>query len=313
MSSANWRTDLNVLYEKKGTRLIFKIVLFPVFILLKLWRRIFRSGCLEMDHLEIVVGSLCTLHCKKCANLMQYYEHPTVFDAGRMEEDVRKLLELDIEIDRANIVGGEPFLYKRLPDLIALLQNSPKIGCIRVITNGTVPPQEPLLAALKAPKVHVFISNYVGIGARTNEVYSLLKNAGVDVYVSTVAWLDYHHNFAGYHRSAEAMEKVYRNCRGACHELVDGEIHLCPTSAHGMRLGLIPRDENSFVSIRHDGSKKAKKEILRKLDFLLTHQIPNACDYCCADSGEIIPVAEQLPPGTFLGADGSERRKNVKA
>ncbi len=312
MSFANWRNELNDLYEKKGTRLIFKVALFPVFILLKLWRGILLGGRLELDHLEIVVGSLCTLHCRRCANLMQYYEHPTVFDAGRLEEDIRNLLEL-VEIDRVNIIGGEPFLYRKLPDLIALLQRSGKVGRIRVITNGTVLPPESLLEALKDPGIHVFISNYIGIGAKTNEVYALLKDAGVGVYVSTVAWLDYHHNFAGYHRSAEEMEKVYRNCRGACHELVDGEIHLCPTSAHGMRLGLIPRDENSFVSIRHDGSKKAKKEILRKLDFLLTHQIPNACNYCCADSGEIIPVAEQLPPGTFLGADGSVRRKNVKA
>ena len=313
MFGTSWRNDLNVLYEKRWIRFIFKMVLMPFLALLKLWHGIVRGNFLPIDHLEIVVGSQCTLHCRKCANLMQYYKHPTVFEAGQIEEDVHKLLELDIKIDRVNIIGGEPFLYKELPSLIALLQGSAKVGCIRVITNGTFPPPSSTLEALKFSKVQVFISNYIGIGAKTNEVYQTLKHARVNVLVSTVPWFNYHHHFAGYHRSADELETIYRNCHVACHELLNGEFHLCPTSAHGMYLGLIPRDENSFVSIRHNGSKMEKKEIVRKLEYLLTKQVPNACDFCSGDTGEIVPVAEQLPPDTYLDANGTECRKSKEA
>ena len=304
MFFAKWRNEINDLFETRGVRLVFKILLLPIFILIKLFSFVSRKKLL-LDHLEIVVGSQCTLHCRKCANLMQYYRHPTVFDAGRIEEDVHKLLALDIQIDRVNVIGGEPFLYKELPRLIALLQNSAKVRTIRIITNGTFLPPNPILEALKSSKVHVFISNYIGIGVKTNEVYQFLKNAGVNVFISTVTWFNYHHQFSGYHRSADELKRIYRNCHMACHELLNGEIHLCPTSAHGMYLGLIPRDENSFVSIRHNGSKKEKRETVRKLRHLLTQQVPNACDFCSGDHGEIIPVAEQLPPGTYLDAAGA--------
>ena len=307
------RKEIDVLFEKRAVRLMLKIPLLPVFVLVKLWQLIFGRKILVLDHLEIVVGSLCTLHCRKCANLMQYYRHPRVFEISPVEDDIHKLLDLSIAIDRVNLIGGEPFLFGDLPRLVALLQDSPKVGGIRIITNGTILPPESWLASLRLSKVNVFISNYIGIGVKTNEVYRFLKDGGVNVCVSTVPWFNYHHNFAGYHRPADELKKIYRNCHVACHELLNGEIHLCPTSAHGMYLGLIPRDEHSFVSIRHNGAEKEKKEIVRKLRHLLENQIPNACDFCSGDSGEIIPVAEQLPPGTYLDVNGAECRKTSPA
>lgn len=296
-------------YEQKFCRILLKPLLFPFFCLYKLIR--LRRNTLDLDHLEIVVGTKCTLHCRKCANLMQYYRSPIEFQPEQLKEDIRMLLELDISFDRVNLIGGEPFLYARLPELISLLQNSPKVKTIRIVTNGTIVPPQSFIEALKSSKVILFVSNYISIGAKTNETYQILKKAGVNAQVVSAPWLNYHHNFSGYNRSKEDMNHVYHNCKMACHELFDGEIHLCPTSANGMKLGFIPRDENCFVSIRHDGSKQMKKEIIRKMKKLLFEQIPNACNYCDTGSEEIIPTAEQLPAGTYLDSNGEVRKRDA--
>ena len=47
-----------------------------------------------------------------------------------------------------------------------------------------------------------------------------------------------------------------------------------------------------------------EKKIASAKQSLPTHQVPNACDYCSGNNGEIIPVAEQLPPGTCLDHHG---------
>ena len=245
---------------------------------------------------------------------MQYYEHPVNFPVSQIKEDCRKLLELDIRIRCIHLIGGEPFLYKELQELILLLQHSRKVESIRIITNGTIIPDDSLLEYLKLSKVHILISNYVHIGAKTNELFKFLQNAGIDVRLSTVPWYNYHHNFSGFKRTPGELREIYKSCGLACREMLNGEIHLCPTSAHGVYLGLIPQDPASFVSIRHNGSKKEKKNILRKLKHLLNDQVPNACNYCSGGNGEIIPVAEQLPPGTYLNSEGhiSPRNSEVK-
>lgn len=302
------RSDVETLFANRFIRLVLKIMLLPLFFLTKLWP--FSRKRLLIDHLEIVVGSKCSLRCKKCANLMQYYEHPANFPVSQVKEDCRKLLELDVKIRCIHLIGGEPFLYKELQELILLLQHSRKVGSIRIITNGTIIPDNTMLKYLKFSKVHILISNYVHVGAKTNELFQFLQNAGIEVRLSTVPWYNYHHNFSGFERCPEELQAVYKSCGLACRKMLNGEIHLCPTSAHGMYLGLIPRDADSFVSIRHNGSKEEKNKILRDLKLLLNHQVPNACNYCSGGSGEIIPVAEQLPPGTYLNSEGHICHRN---
>ena len=304
MYLADLRREVENLFENRGVRFVFKAVLLPLFFLIKLFLFIFKRDRLTIDHLEIVVGSRCSLHCRKCANLMQYYEHPVMFPVEQIKEDLYKLLSLDVVLQCVHLIGGEPLLYKGLPELISLLQDSPKVKSIRIITNGTIIPAEPWLKYLTLPKVHILISNYINIGVKTNEVFQFLKNNGADVRLTMSPWYNYHHNFSGYDRSVDELKHIYHSCNVACHEMLNGEIHLCPTSAHGMFLGLILRDESSFVSIRHNGTKTDKRAVLNRLRYLLHSKIPNACEYCSGDSGEIIPVAEQLPVGSWLDSAG---------
>ena len=139
------RHEFNKFYEQKFCRILFcrilfKPMLFPFFCLYQLFELLQNIGHLNLDHVEIVVGSKCTLHCRKCANLMQYYRIPIEFPLEQLKKDILMLLDLNITIGRVNLIGGETFLYAGLPDLISMLQNSPKVKSIRVVTNGTIFP-----------------------------------------------------------------------------------------------------------------------------------------------------------------------------
>lgn len=292
--------ELNDFYNSKYIRKVLKLLIFPLFLFQRAWKK----NIIQLPQLEIVVGSKCTLHCKRCANLMQYYPKQILLDHGQLVKDIKDLLLLNICIDRVNLIGGEPFLYKELPELIEFLISSPKIQTVRVVTNGTLIPSDKLLKVLRNKQVNVLISNYAAIGTKINEVFSLLKKEKIDVTIISNTWYDYQHNFDGYGRTETEIASIYQNCAVDCHEMFNGEIHLCPTSAHGMYLGLIPRDEKSFVSVRHDHTKKGIKEVENKLKELICHQIPNACAYCSGNNGTVIANAEQLPPGTFLDRKG---------
>ena len=70
-----------------------------------------------------------------------------------------------------------------------------------------------------------------------------------------------------------------------------------------MEIGMVPYKLGDFVNIRHSGSREERKRILSELENLLYNKkFLQACDYCDGyyKDGDLIPVAEQLPSGTFL-------------
>lgn len=286
-----------------------KLLFFPFLFLRHLF--LLKRHRVEFDHLEVVLTAKCTLNCRKCANLMQYYKEPPSFPAEEILQDVKDLLSLLDHVNEFGIIGGEPFLHNAVADVAELLCSSKKIKNVIIVTNGTVIPKENVLARLKnCSRLEVQISNYNHIAqARTNEVYRALQKAGVNVRIITYAWREYHFS-PPKGKSIPELEKTFRKCL-KCNELFDGAIHFCPTSSNGMKCGFIPHNEKEYCSIRLDGTKKQFRERKQALHhFLRATKYISACDQCeNAPDNDVIPVAEQLSGNVFLTPDGREQKR----
>lgn len=88
---------------------------------------------------------------------MQYYCKPYDLDKDCLKENLEELLKMIEHISIVRVLGGEPFLYPWLGEILELLIASPKVKVVGIPTNGTVIPKEDVLRVLQNPKVRLDI------------------------------------------------------------------------------------------------------------------------------------------------------------
>ena len=114
---------------------------------------------LIVGHVEVVLTEKCTLRCKDCANLMQYYEKPENLEVNGIIQSFDKFLTtIDILLEM-RLLGGEPFLVNDMDKLLLHYINNNKIKRITVYTNSTIIPNEKILRVLADKKVSVHMSD----------------------------------------------------------------------------------------------------------------------------------------------------------
>jgi hypothetical protein len=74
--------------------------------------------------------------------------------------------------------------------------------------------------------------------------------------------------------------------------MINGKYHICPYSAHGMELGVVPLNNNDFVNAREHNiadSRTELKQLFRKKHI-------SACHYCEGNTflSKTIKAAEQI-------------------
>lgn len=235
-----------------------------------------KSRLLILPYLELCITPRCSLKCMNCANLMQYYESPKDYDTDRILEAVDRILECVDLIDCFRILGGEPFMHKDIARIIRYCAEQVKIVQVQLVTNGTIVPKDEVLKALTHAKVSVYISDYGTVsGSRESLEKCLSDHDIVHVSDSNYIWED----MGGLDRrdySDDRVRNVYLGCRDICKTLVEGVVYVCPRSAHGDKLGIIPVNDHDHVDI-FAGSVD---EVRCKLRALFDVEYIEACYYC---------------------------------
>lgn len=103
-----------------------------------------RIKYLIMEHLGVRVTTYCNLNCKDCADLIPYTKS-CHYDYALFLEDIQKVLEAVDGIHEILLGGGEIFLYPHMNEVIECFLNSPKVGKVIIVTNGTIMPSEACL------------------------------------------------------------------------------------------------------------------------------------------------------------------------
>lgn len=238
--------------------------------------KIIRGKFLFFPQVEIALTTRCTLRCKDCSNLMQYYEKPKDCSFEINMISVSNFLDAVDYVDRFILLGGEPFLYKELPIILEKILNNDKVRRVWIYSNGTILPKDPILHELmKNKKVLLYISNYGQLSTKLNEIKALCSEKGIALKIAdeNSEWISAG-DITKRGRSREELELQFKNCGLSCYNMLNGRLCYCARSSSAVELGVV-KNEICVDLLKKDGLRK------RLITFLHNkHQYLATCDYC---------------------------------
>ena len=112
---------------------------------------------------DFSVATACSLNCKACTQWMPYLKNRKLFSAQEVHGWFENIFQWVDYIHIVSPFGGEAFLNPEFADILEdmlIYQKEGKIGYIRLVTNGTVFPDEKLQKMLCNPNILILVSNY---------------------------------------------------------------------------------------------------------------------------------------------------------
>ena len=248
-----------------------------------------------------MVSENCSLRCRDCSNLMQYYKKPVNIKMDNLHESFDRFLGQVGCIGELRILGGEPFMN---PDFYKALQwyaADDKIMKIGIYSNATIFPRENILQYMKHEKVIMHLSDYDELSRALGHWKDFCVENGIAYIVTKMnQWHDCGKLEKRYY-TKEQIQKVYCNCE--CRELptfLHGRLYNCPYAAHAVNLDAMEDCEavKDYLSFRSDEDFHSAEEIS---NFLYKRDYLEACDYCSGRNYQLkaipahIQTKEALP------------------
>lgn len=265
---------------------------------------------LHLPNAGIYVTLQCNLRCKMCATYSPYYDKPYNPTLEQHLREIDRVFELVDSVDKFIICGGEPLIRKDLHLVIKhLLQYVHRIDLVKLITNGTIVPNDNILyeAKLFGGKFEILVDNYGSdISKKAVEVTKVVQAYGGipvelrDYYSENmfsggwVNYLDFELN-----RTEDEAKYVFSKCAfpqkfGLSGTVKDGIIYPCQQLRRCIELGKVVPNDDEVINIYDETI--TDEQIREKIAKLNNIDVLSACKYCnglCDDSVRYKP-AEQL-------------------
>lgn len=180
-----------------------------------------------LDAVAIDVTRRCTLNCESCLCLTPYVEK---FDCNLEAtiQSIEILINAAGFINRIEIMGGEPLLYKNLPSLLQKVKPLlDSIGSIYIVTNGTIVPDIDVIHAAKRLNANFIISNYGELSTKLNDVCAVLHQYKMLFYIDyRKSWYQY-----GLLRNQQMDAKLAveqrKRCKNNCLNIFNNSLSFC--------------------------------------------------------------------------------------
>ena len=261
--------------------------------------KIIRGKFLFFPQVEIALTTRCTLRCKDCSNLMQYYEKPKDCSFEINMTSVSNFLDAVDYVDRFILLGGEPFLYKELPIILEKILASDKVRRVWIYSNGTLLPHDmKLLELMCNEKVQLYISNYGQLSTKLNEIKILCNEKGIALKIAdeNSEWISAG-DISKRGRSRKELELQFKNCGLSCYNMLNGRLCYCARSSSAVELGIV-KNEICVDLLKQDGLNNRLYTFLHK-----NHQYLETCDYCDLGTDNCIKIEKAIQ----VTRDGSRK------
>ena len=240
-----------------------------------------RNGKLHLKSIDIQITEKCSLRCKDCSNLMQYYTKAKDSDMDILFKSIdRFILSID-SLDEFRVLGGDPFMNKNLYKIINKLVTYDKCKRVVVYTNARIAPKGENLECLKNKKVMLDITNYGESSLAHEKVIKLAKDENIAFStIRTTEWTDSGRIMPYSNKNEKELKNLFSNCcNNDLISLLHGKLYRCPFSANGVNLKAIPQDESDEVNLIDDKIEISQlREKIKKLAF--EKKYLTACSYC---------------------------------
>lgn len=258
-----------------------------------------------MSLAQIVVTERCTLKCKKCAHGC-YAVNKNADDMSI--DEVKRTADIFFHkvdyIEEFVLIGGEPLLYKELPEAIEYIgcRYSKHIGTISITTNGTIIPNQKLLDACKRNNVLFRISNYTNAIPRMHDQYEKLCNTlkvnGIDYMLSKadVKWIDYGFDYINEEIIPQKLIERFDSCQTLCREVRGNKLYFCIQARTVSDNLSFHEIDDDYLDLEKLAGEDWKKKLL---EFNLGYSEKGYLTMChrCHGMDAVhfpIPVAEQM-------------------
>ncbi len=264
-----------------------------------------QQSYLEPDKLflrsvDVIITERCSLKCRDCSNLMQYYQQPADCNTGDLLRSIDAFCRVVDEINEFRVIGGEPFMNRNFHEVIERLTQEPKTRRVVLYTNGTIVPRAEGMVSLRHPKILVFVTDYGSLSRNLKQLNHALRDNGVNFYARPAQGWSECAEISRRHRSAEQLQELFRNCcaRNTV-TLSNGRLYRCPFAANAARLAAVPDFEGDSVDLM-ETAPEAVATLKRRIRALLWEKAYlETCDYCAGrpfDAPEIAPAVQIRRP-----------------
>jgi len=240
------------------------------------------SGVLNIKSIDIQITERCSMKCKNCSNLMQYYNKPINSDLNELFLSIQRFMSCVDDVYEFRVLGGDPFMNKDLHKVVDELKKYNQVKKIIVYTNAKIIPKGSNLDCLKHNKVILDITNYGdGLSTKHDEIIKVLEDNEI-MYSTTLttSWTDSGRILPYQEETIEQKKSKFINCCNSdILSILHGKLYRCPFSANATNLKAVPDDKSDVVDLCDEkiSTKDLKvkiKELAYNKDFL------TACSYC---------------------------------
>jgi organic radical activating enzyme len=248
-----------------------------------------------LNSVDVPITMKCSLRCKDCANLMQYFKNPQHTDFTVMKHSLEKLFSVLDYIFEVRVLGGEPFVNPDICKYLDLLAKySSKYTFLTLFTNGTIIPNQEILDRLNNSKVILKISEYKNPRQKVLDLVKICNKNKIAVQVDNILeWQDCS-RLRCYNRTKEENEILLRTCLvHNCSSIVDGKLFFCPFAGNLYTLKAAPESYHEFVNLIDENA--SENVISEQINNLMRRKYLKACDFCGGRPahGNGIPAALQ--------------------
>ena len=240
------------------------------------------SRVLHVKSLDIQITERCSLKCKDCSNLMQYYEKPQNSELDIMLSSIERFVDTVDEIYEFRVLGGDPFMSKDLHKVVEKLKTFEKVRKIIIYTNAKIIPKGENLECLKNSKnLMLDIANYGEHSSVHEQLLNILDDNNIKYSITRyVNWQDCGRILPNQNRTLDETKRVFYNCCNSdLVSLLHGKLYRCPYSANASNLNAIPIDQTDIVDLTDEEiNKKDLKEQIRNLVY--GKEYLTACAFC---------------------------------
>lgn len=209
---------------------------------------------ISLSRVDISLTNRCTLRCKYCNMFMPHFQNPDEQSFDAIKQDIDGLFSVVDYVNTIKLLGGEPFLYKNLCNVIDYIGQhyGRQLGYLELYTNGTIVPNQSLLALMKAEKIKVQVTDYtkaVDYSEKLREMLRKLDEFQIPYsFYSLDKWLDFGfpHNSSNVQEESHLINK-FDACSPDFRGLVGNKLYFCHLSASAEKADMFQGSPSDYI------------------------------------------------------------------
>lgn len=267
------------------------------------------TNAFNLKRTTVLMTLNCNLNCKLCGAYVPYYEKSSDSSVSEHMEYIERFFQIVDHLELLTISGGEPLLYKQLPEFLdSLINYSDRFDKLEIITNGTIVPNENLVSSVKkyGNKFFRFLVDNYSLSYKIPEIHSLLEENNIPHVIRDNncrkshcnGWIDFGSLDNVIHSNEEA-EKIFKKCAfvqklSFCFGIFKGYMTPCGEVRYRLSLGKASPDEYINLIDKNVSIEDQRRKILNMYE----GKYLETCKYCngmLEDSPRFQPAIQLTP------------------